>query len=78
MDEVWDFIRGRAVTTDLKGLAALRRAEFDTYRREVKTQPGTASRRSVCPTTGTATGGPQPAAVGEDGVLRGIGCCPAW
>src|SRR5262249_32575987 len=30
IDEVWDFIRGRAVTTDLRGLAALRRNEFDT------------------------------------------------
>ncbi|HEX4498574.1 MAG TPA: PEP/pyruvate-binding domain-containing protein, partial [Thermoanaerobaculia bacterium] len=33
LDEVWDFTKGRAVTTNLRALAALRREEFDAYRR---------------------------------------------
>ncbi|MFP5289186.1 MAG: PEP/pyruvate-binding domain-containing protein, partial [Thermoanaerobaculia bacterium] len=33
LDEVWDYVKGRAVTTNLRGLAALRREEFDAYRR---------------------------------------------
>lgn len=34
MDEVWDYIKGTAVTTNLKGLAALRKKEFDFYNSE--------------------------------------------
>jgi rifampicin phosphotransferase len=77
IDEVWDFIRGRAVTTDLKGLAALRRAEFDAYRREVEKTPADRFETFGLPYhRNRYQGKPQPAAVGEDGVLRGIGCCP--
>lgn len=77
IDEVWDFIRGRAVTTDLKGLAALRRAEFDTYRQEVEKTPADRFETFGLPYhRNLYWGKPQPAAVGEDGVLRGIGCCP--
>jgi phosphohistidine swiveling domain-containing protein len=77
IDEVWDFIRGRAVTTNLKGLAALRRAEFDVYRREVEKTPGDRFETFGLPYhRNRYRGRPQPAAVGEDGVLRGIGCCP--
>ena len=32
LDEVFDFIKGTAVTTNLRALVALRRAEFDDYR----------------------------------------------
>jgi phosphohistidine swiveling domain-containing protein len=32
LDELWDYVKGTALTTDLRGLAALRRAEFETYR----------------------------------------------
>jgi pyruvate,water dikinase len=32
IDEVWDFVKGTAVTTRLRELAALRKAEFDSYR----------------------------------------------
>jgi pyruvate,water dikinase len=31
LDEVWDYIKGTAVTTDLRGLVALRRKEFKAY-----------------------------------------------
>jgi len=77
IDEVWDFIRGRAVTTDLKGLSALRRAEFDAYRLEVETTPADRFETFGLPYhRNRYRGRPRPAAVGEDGVLRGIGCCP--
>ena len=77
IDEAWDFIRGRAVTTDLKGLAALRRAEFDAYRREVENTPADRFETFGLPYhRNRYQGRPQPAAVGEDGLLRGIGCCP--
>lgn len=77
IDEVWDFIRGRAVTTDLKGLTALRRAEFDAYRREVEKTPADRFETFGLPYhRNRYRGRPQPATVGEDGVLRGIGCCP--
>lgn len=77
IDEVWDFIRGRAVTTDLKGLSALRRAEFDAYRREVETTPADRFETFGLPYhRNRYRGRPRPAVVGEDGVLRGIGCCP--
>jgi len=32
IDELWDFIKGTAVTADLRALSQLRRAEFDRYR----------------------------------------------
>ncbi len=32
IDEVWDYVKGTAVTTDLRGLVSLRRKEFDGYR----------------------------------------------
>ncbi len=32
IDELWDFVKGTAVTTNLRGLAELRRTEFDYYR----------------------------------------------
>jgi pyruvate,water dikinase len=77
IDEVWDFIRGRAVTTNLQGLAALRRTEFDLYRREVEKTPADRFETFGLPYhRNLYRGRPQPAAVGEDGVLRGIGCCP--
>jgi len=77
IDEVWDFIRGRAVTTNLKGLSALRRAEFDAYRREVETTLADRFETFGLPYhRNRYQGRPRPAVVGEDGVLRGIGCCP--
>ncbi|HEX7182674.1 MAG TPA: phosphoenolpyruvate synthase [Thermoanaerobaculia bacterium] len=76
IDEVWDYIRGRAVITNLRGLVALRREEFEAYRREADKMPadrfetfGPAYHRN------RFQGRPRPAAVGEDGVLRGTGCC---
>jgi pyruvate,water dikinase len=75
LDEVWDFTKGRSVTTNLRGLAALRREEFDAFRR---TDPpadrfetfGLPYHRNLF------KGRPQAAASSEPGVLRGTGCCP--
>jgi rifampicin phosphotransferase len=75
LDEVWDFTKGRSVTTNLRALAALRRDEFDAYR------------RGDAPADRFETFGlpyhrnlfkdrPQVASSSEPGVLRGTGCCP--
>jgi pyruvate,water dikinase len=77
IDEVWDFIRGRAVTTDLRALAALRRAEFDAYRRESGNQPADRFETFGLPYRHNLyRGRPKPVAVDADGLLRGTGCCP--
>lgn len=77
-DEIWDYIKGTAVTTDLRGLVTLRRNEFDAYRRETDRFPaerfstyGMAYHRNrFRPATGPATIAP------ADGIMRGIGCSP--
>jgi phosphohistidine swiveling domain-containing protein len=77
IDEVWDYIRGRAVTTNLKGLVTVRRAEFDAYRREADRIPADRFETFGLPYHHNSyRGRPQPVAVGEDGLLRGIGCSP--
>ncbi len=77
LDEVWDYTRGRAVTTNLRSLAALRREEFDTYRRETDRMPADRFETWGLPYhRNRFQGRPQAAAVSEDGVLRGIGCSP--
>jgi pyruvate,water dikinase len=77
IDEVWDFIRGRAVTTNLRPLAALRRAEFDTWRRETDRIPADRFATFGLPYhRNLYQGRPQPAPVDADGLLRGTGCCP--
>jgi pyruvate,water dikinase len=75
LDEVWDFTKGRAVTTNLRGLAALRREEFDGWRR---TDPpadrfetfGLPYHRNLY------LGRAKAALATEPGVLHGTGCCP--
>ncbi len=76
IDEVWDFIRGRAVTTDLKVLVALRREEFDAYRREAEKMPADRFETFGLPYhRNRYRGRPRPVAVDAEGVLRGTGCC---
>jgi pyruvate,water dikinase len=77
IDEVWDFIKGTAVTTNLRGLVAVRREEFEFYRSDTEAQPddrfetfGMAYHRNRFRGRAVAAEAP------EDGVLRGIGCCP--
>lgn len=76
IDEVWDYIRGRAVTTNLKALVALRREEFDAYRRETEKMPADRFETFGLPYhRNLYRGRPRPAAVDAEGVLRGTGCC---
>jgi phosphohistidine swiveling domain-containing protein len=77
LDEVWDYTKGRAVTTDLRALAALRRSEFDAYRSEADRFPADRFETFGLPYhRNRHQGRPQPPVVSEDGTLRGIGCCP--
>ncbi len=75
LDEVWDFTKGRSVTTNLRGLAALRREEFDAYRRA--DPPADRFETFGLPYyRNLFKGRLQAAASSEPGVLRGTGCCP--
>ena len=75
LDEVWDFTKGRSVTTNLRGLAALRREEFDAYRR--MDPPADRFETFGLPYhRNLFKGRPQAALHAEPGVLRGTGCCP--
>jgi phosphohistidine swiveling domain-containing protein len=75
LDEVWDFTKGRAVSTNLRGLAALRREEFDAYRR--MDPPADRFETFGLPYhRNLFKGRPQTSARSEDGLLRGTGCCP--
>ncbi|MFA7330174.1 MAG: PEP/pyruvate-binding domain-containing protein [Candidatus Delongbacteria bacterium] len=77
IDEVWDFILGTAVSTDLRGLAELRRRESDSWRAADAPVPddhfttwGMACHRN----DGRDW---RPAATDSPaGGLQGIGCCP--
>ena len=77
IDEVWDFIKGTAITTDLRGLVALRKAEFERYRNTDAPADdhfetyGMAYHRNRFVSHEAETEAPP-----EDGVLRGIGCSP--
>jgi phosphohistidine swiveling domain-containing protein len=75
LDEVWDFVKGTAITTDLRALAALRKAELDAYRSGDEPDDrfetyGLVYHRN--PFRNRRLPDPVPA----DGVLRGTGCCP--
>ena len=74
LDEIFDFVKGTAVTTRLRELVALRRAEFDQYRAEEPPEDrfetfGMVNARNRF--RGRAV--PAPAA---DGEMRGIPCSP--
>jgi phosphohistidine swiveling domain-containing protein len=75
LDELWDYVKGTALTADLRGLAALRRAEFDRYRAEEAPDErfetfGMAYHRNLLRSRRAAE--PLPA----DGSLHGIACSP--
>ena len=76
LEELWDYVKGTALTTNLRGLAALRRAEFDEYRANPKIEErfetyGMAYHRNRFRARSGAAGS-QPA----DGTLKGIACSP--
>ena len=77
IDELWDYVKGTAVSTDLRGLAALRKVEFDAYR-AADTGPddhfetfGMAYHRNRFRNHERET-----TSEAEPGTLRGIGCSP--
>lgn len=79
IDDVWDYLKGTAITTDLKGLAALRKAEFAVYRAAADSPDdhfetyGPAYHRNLFRKPGSAAGAPP--GTGADG-MQGIGCSP--
>jgi phosphohistidine swiveling domain-containing protein len=74
LDEVWSYVKGTAVTTDLRGLANLRRSAYDAYRKE-NVPPADRFETYDLPYHGNSI-----AAVetnrSNDHALSGIGCCP--
>jgi rifampicin phosphotransferase len=75
INEIWDFIKGTAVTTNLQGLADLRQTEYNKWRLETGTIPddrfetyGVACYRNNYQM-------PAPAKMVQE-ELQGIGCCP--
>ncbi|HYO78042.1 MAG TPA: PEP/pyruvate-binding domain-containing protein [Thermoanaerobaculia bacterium] len=74
LDELWDYVKGTALTTDLRALAAVRRKEFETYRAEPNIEErfetyGMAYHRNAFRARRGA------AAATEDG-MRGVACSP--
>jgi phosphohistidine swiveling domain-containing protein len=75
LDELWDYVKGTALTTDLRGLIAVRKTEFDAYRAEPVIDErfetfGMAYHRNAF----RARKGVEEAP--NDGTLRGIACSP--
>ncbi len=75
MDELWDFVKGTAVTTDLRGLTALRRREFDHYRSAECPPPDDHFETYGMVYAGNSFRDFQ-ATETPDGDLSGTGCCP--
>ncbi len=73
LDEVLAFVEGRATTTDLKGLAALRRAEFERHRAEPAPADRFETRGVAYVGHAFAPEAPRPPPTGE--ILQGLGCC---
>jgi pyruvate,water dikinase len=77
IDEVWDYIKGTAVSVNLRGLIGVRQAEYATYRQEEDLKPddrfetyGMAYHTNRFKNRHIQSGGQD-----ADG-LKGIGCCP--
>jgi pyruvate,water dikinase len=74
LDELWDFVKGTALTTDLRALAALRRKDFEAYRADPNIEErfetyGMAYHRN-------AFRARRGAAAPTEGGLRGVACSP--
>ena len=78
IDELWAYVKGTAVTTDLKGLVDLRRAEFQGYRDNPQDSPDDRFNTWGVVNHGNdfrARGGDDAQLEQQDGVLTGTGCC---
>jgi phosphohistidine swiveling domain-containing protein len=74
LEEIFDFVKGTAVTARLRELVALRRAEFDAYRAE-EPPDDRFETFGIVYTRNRFRGRPV-AAASADGALRGIPCSP--
>jgi pyruvate,water dikinase len=74
LDEVLGFVEGRVTTTDLKGLAALRKAEFARWR-ELPAPADRFETRGII-YKGHGFGAEQAAVRPTGDSLKGLGCCP--
>ncbi len=75
LEELWDFVKGTALTTDLRGLVALRKAEWARHRAEVPPDErfetfGMAYHRN------RLKGRAVPVEAHADGLLHGTACSP--
>ncbi|HEX2123952.1 MAG TPA: PEP/pyruvate-binding domain-containing protein, partial [Thermoanaerobaculia bacterium] len=76
LDELWDYVKGTALGTDLRGLAQLRRTEFDAYRADptiderFETYGMAYHRNRFRARSGAAD------SQSADGTLKGIACSP--
>jgi len=77
IDEVWDYIKGTAVTTNLRGLIELRKTEFNGYR-ESDAPPDDHFETYGMAYNRNHFKNPESALESEptDGYLHGIGCSP--
>jgi pyruvate,water dikinase len=73
VDEVLAFVEGRATTTDLKGLVALRKQEFDSYRHETPPDDRFETRGVVYASNTYQSETPYIPPTGDS--LKGTGCC---
>lgn len=72
--EIWGYIEGRAVCTDLRGMAQLRKAEFDGYRGEdIPDRFKTLGMPYMNPMKDDAPVVPDD---GDPNIMRGVSCCP--
>jgi rifampicin phosphotransferase len=77
LDECFDYIKGTAVTTELAALAALRKKEFADYRENAERVPDDRfDTYGMAYSRNRFRAAPSEQAPPEDGLLRGIGCCP--
>ena len=76
--EVWDYVQGTAVSTDLRGLAAIRRREYDAYRAGNPLPPDDRFETDGLPYLQNDFRRREAAAEADmnGGVLRGVACCP--
>jgi pyruvate,water dikinase len=75
VDEVLGFIDGTGATTDLRGLAAVRKAEFQRHR-EGPAPGGRFETRGIVHVGNTFAGKTSPVAYASGEEQKGLGCCP--
>ena len=75
IDEVWCYVKGTAVTTDLRGLANFRKTEYEAFRQETTPPPADRFETYGLPYQGNSIAAVD-ANSASDSELSGIGCCP--